>query len=50
METVTRRSLPVLKAAGQITADEVDEEARIPYSCPDNALSSTNKESLVDIS
>jgi hypothetical protein len=34
MEAATRRIPTLLNATGEIAANEVDEEAGIPYSCP----------------
>jgi hypothetical protein len=34
MEVATRQILALLNATGEINADEVDEEADIPYSSP----------------
>jgi hypothetical protein len=33
MEAATRRIPALLNATGEIVVDEVDKEARIPYSC-----------------
>jgi hypothetical protein len=34
MEAATRRILALLNTTSEITADEVDKEVEIPYSCP----------------
>jgi hypothetical protein len=34
MEAATRRILTLLNATSEISTDEVEEEAGIPYSCP----------------